>query len=177
MIHALVRKSAWCLAAWLLVACGESAPPDDADPTPKVSPKDAGPAPNASLDAAVPSAECGDEVDEWAEGLTHTGDNGLNVTLQNSDPAIPVRGDNSWVFEMKDDADEPLTGVADATSVTPRMPAHGHGTSVIARVEEEDDAIYRMDPINLFMPGVWEVGISVETSDFTDSVTFSVCIQ
>ena len=176
MVKAFVRTTA-TLSAWLLLGCGEGAPADDAERTPESNHEDAGQPPASAFDAAVLDPECSGDVDEWGKGLTHTGKNGLSVTLQSSDPATPVRGDNSWVLEMMDDANEPLVEIADATSVTPRMPAHGHGTSVVARVREEDDGIYRVDPINLFMPGVWEVGISVETTEVTDEVVFSVCIQ
>jgi hypothetical protein len=61
---------------------------------------------------------------------------------------------------------------------TPFMPDHGHGTGVKAVVTPTgSDGRYEVAPLYLFMPGYWEVTLTVQTGAVRDDVVFPVCIS
>lgn len=125
------------------------------------------------FDGLMPVA-CNDRG-EPLDGLTASGD-GMELHVVEFEPAPPVIGDNSWLVELSVD-DEPLAGVEADIVVSPRMPDHGHGSPVMVGVAEEMDGVYRLSPVNTFMPGYWEIELSIEAEDVDASVSFGVCIE
>lgn len=109
------------------------------------------------------------EVDEYADGMSREGHMGnYMVELVSADPGPPDVGDNTWTVRVTRDG----TPVDDATvTVSPFMPAHGHGTSP-ADYEGTftEDGTYEAGPFDLFMPGVWETTITVTGSDDTEDM-------
>lgn len=69
---------------------------------------------------------------------------------------------------------EPASG-ASVVSAGAFMPAHGHGTST-PRVAETDEG-YRVDDLNLYMPGRWSIGIDVQVGDAQDQLEFTADVQ
>jgi hypothetical protein len=60
--------------------------------------------------------------------------------------------------------------------VTPYMPKHQHGSAEVV-VSELGDGEYELAPIELVMPGVWEIPVSVTPSDgLASETTFRFCI-
>jgi hypothetical protein len=119
-----------------------------------------------------------DEVtddDEFVVGLNKLGEAGnLGFTLMSGDPAPPIRGDNIWVIQIDENA-SPVTGAA--INVQPFMPAHGHGAGKPVNVAPEaSPGQYRLSPVNLWMPGVWETTILVTSPAASDEVVFRFCI-
>jgi hypothetical protein len=56
------------------------------------------------------------------------------------------------------------------------MPKHQHGSAEVV-VEEQGDGKYQLSPIELIMPGVWEVPLRVTPVDGAASeTTFRFCI-
>lgn len=135
-------------------------------------------------DAALPDAgyncEVEDRDDEYIAGMEKSGDDGMMFRLVSSDPAPPSRYDNTWVIEILDGTGAPLDD-ADVV-VTPFMPDHGHGTGFTAEVTPDPDVDGRYDvfPVNLFMPGVWEITIRATPAGGTaadrDQAVFTFCI-
>jgi hypothetical protein len=79
-----------------------------------------------------------------------------------------VRGVNSLKLHITDDAGHAQDGLA--LSVTPWMVSHAHGTSVIPIVAPLGNGDYVVDEIDLFMPGRWQIRVSV-TAPMTDALT------
>jgi hypothetical protein len=133
----------------LLAACGGS------DPA----------APDAGSSDAAEYVDCGDfSADVFRAGMTRTGPNGATIDLLSAVPAPPARFDNAWVVRS------PSGSISQVTSW---MPAHGHGAQKPAVVTATGDPDqYSIDPIDLWMPGMWEVRIDVPG----DRVTFRFCI-
>jgi hypothetical protein len=91
-------------------------------------------------------------------------------------PLTTVTGDSSKLrVEMRSAPDQPLTAglgsielrVTDAetgapvegldVTLTPWMPAMGHGTSVVPQLVSADKGRYVFDNVSLFMPGEWQL--------------------
>lgn len=116
----------------------------------------------------------GETRDDFALGTERSGER-LTLSVMDAMPADPIRGDNVWTLSIRDEADAPM----DATiSVQPWMPDHGHGTPVQAEVTDLGDGEYEIQPLNLFMAGLWEVHFELELTDgSTDEVVFHACVE
>lgn len=118
---------------------------------------------------------CGDAaVDTWEAGMSRAGENGVyTFTLVAVDPAPPDKGDNVWTLHI--DGDAPVEGAT--VTLTPFMPAHGHGTTPADfSATDAGGGDYVSDPFDLFMGGVWETTVQA-TGDGYDSVVFTFCIE
>ena len=100
----------------------------------------------------------------------------LTFVLEQSVPAPPIKGTNTWTLKVLDGSAQP---VSDASlTVKPFMPDHGHGTSVVPQVAPAGDA-YTISNLYLFMAGLWQVTITVTTPSGTqnDAAVFSFCVE
>jgi hypothetical protein len=119
-------------------------------------------------------AETRDE--QFLAGMQKLAPGGTLVSLMSAMPAPPGRDDNTWEIDVAREG-APLTGAT--VRVTPFMPDHRHGTSVpvVVTPVAETPGRYELSPINLWMPGLWEITIDVTPSGGTrDSVVFRFCI-
>lgn len=119
-------------------------------------------------------AETRDE--QFLAGMEKVGPGGVSVKLDEALPAPPGRDDNTWEIDVGQ-AGSPLTGAT--IKVTPYMPDHRHGTSVpvIVTPDPATPGRYELSPINLWMPGLWQITIDVTPAGGTrDSVVFNFCI-
>ena len=90
-------------------------------------------------------------------------------------PSDPIRGDNAWMVGVARDG-EMLPGAE--ISVRPWMPDHGHGTPVEIGITDMGDGEYMLDPLNLFMAGLWEVHVTATLEDGTEEeVVFHACVE
>jgi hypothetical protein len=87
----------------------------------------------------------------------------LRVSAETLDGETPVRGANSFDIEVVR-LDDGVGQEGLSLTLTPWMPAMGHGTSARPTVTEVDAGHYRADNVYLFMPGLWELRISIEGS-------------
>lgn len=125
------------------------------------------------------SYNCAEETrdEEFVLGLTKAGAEGrLEFKLLSSDPAPPVRGNNTWLLQLST-MTAPITPVSGADlSVTPFMPDHQHGSGEQVIVTPMTDAgQYELEPVNLWMPGLWEITMRV-TGPTEDRVVFRFCL-
>jgi len=120
--------------------------------------------------------DCATETraDTYVAGLEKQGSQ-LIVSLV-SDPAPPTKGDNVWTLTVTDLDGNPMDGLS--LDSQPFMPDHGHGTP---NQESQSDGStvgeYVLSPINLWMPGYWEVTIAITGDSIDDSVMFKPCID
>lgn len=128
----------------------------------------------ASHDAG-PERVCEGETraDPYARGMVkHT--EAVSITLVESTPGPPVKGANVWRLSLTNGSGDPVPGAR--VSVVPFMPDHGHGTSRQPVVTDLGGGEYQVDPVYLFMPGLWEVTVEV-TEPMLASVMFTFCIE
>ncbi len=97
----------------------------------------------------------------------------LKLVLVSSDPAPPTKGNNNWVLKVTDAAGAPVSGAT--LDVKPFMPDHGHGTSIVPTITAAGDA-FKIDNVNLFMAGLWQVTITVSAGSSSDFAVFAFCI-
>ncbi len=142
------------------VACSDGAEPSD--------PSNAG-------SAGASSASCSGEFDEYAPGMSKSARPGsLTLRLEDANPAPPGFGSNVWTLLVLDENDEPVTHAL--VQATPYMPAHTHGSAEVV-VEEQGEGEYRLEPVVLNMPGVWEIAIDVTPPDGEVSeALFTFCV-
>jgi hypothetical protein len=110
--------------------------------------------------------------------LSKTSANGaLKITLVSSDPAPPAKGINTWVIRVADGSGTPLTQAP--LKVTPWMPDHNHGPSVVATITSQGDGSYNVSPLDFFMPGVWRITFALPATDASpaSSVEFFFCVS
>lgn len=127
-------------------------------------------------DGATYNCEAETRDEQFLAGMQKVGPGGVQVTLASATPAPPGRDDNTWVVQLAQGG-TPLAGAT--VKVVPFMPDHRHGTSVPVVVTESTEAIgqYELSPINLWMPGLWEITIEVTPQGGTrDEVVFRFCI-
>ncbi len=126
---------------------------------------------------------CANETraEPYVAGQEKVGKQGaLSVQLIESQPGPPQKGDNTWTLAVKTSAGTPVAGAT--VNVTPFMPDHGHGSPIKAITSELSTPAgagqYRVTPINLFMPGLWQITVAVQTGSGTsDSAVFPFCID
>jgi hypothetical protein len=114
----------------------------------------------------------------YAAGLSATSSDGtLKVSIAGAQPAPPEKGINTWTVQLTDGSGNPVSEAA--VSVTPWMPDHGHGSSIVPQVMPTKSAgTYQVTLLDLFMPGIWQVTFDVTSPSSQDEkVTFSFCID
>jgi hypothetical protein len=105
----------------------------------------------------------------------------VKVKLLQSDPAPPQRGDNVFTIQVLDASDQPMDGLTITMDSNQDifMVDHGHGTPkqpVITPVGSNGE--YTLDPINLWMPGYWEITPHIsDGAGLDDQATFKLCID
>lgn len=120
-------------------------------------------------------------TDEFRVGLEKVGNNGLlNFQMLSAEPAPPQRGDNTWLIQINAMQSgvigAPLEGAM--LTITPFMPEHQHGSPIRAEATPADEAgQYTVEPVNLWMPGVWETTIRATQGATIDSAIFRFCIN
>ena len=115
--------------------------------------------------------------DAFAVGLhKHGVAESLDFAVVSTTPAPPARGDNTWVVQVN--AIASAAPVAGATvTATPFMPDHSHGTPIKVNVVATPTAgQYQLSPINLWMPGYWEITIHAAQGAADDSAVFKLCL-
>lgn len=131
---------------------------------------------HAHDDAPVRDCSADDRDDTYAMGLTHSGA-WATVAILDAIPAPPSRGDNTWTVQVIDADATPRDDLA--IVVDPFMRDHGHGSTIRCDVEPGDaPGTYVLTPVNMFMPGLWDVTLHIAADDRDDdAVVFSFCVD
>ena len=121
------------------------------------------------------TSTCGAGADTYAAGMSKTGPAGLTVAIVSATPGPPEKGNNAWVFEVKDASGALATGAA--IKVSPYMVQHQHGTvPPDYEATTGSDGRASIGPVDIFMPGLWELRIHVTAGTTEDDVVFAFCI-
>jgi hypothetical protein len=135
-------------------------------------------------DDIVTSYNCATDTrgEAFVPGLDHP-EAAADFKLVSSNPAPPSRGDNTWVLQINAMAagvvGDPMTGLEADMSVTPFMPDHQHGSPVDAVITPVagTPGQYTLDPVNLWMPGVWQTTIAFNNGSAQSSTVFTFCLS
>jgi len=172
-----------CLALLVLAGCGHGAATGTTSSN--TSGSDAATSDDAAVadDALIGEVSCQDDprVDHYVANLKKPGQKGVyTFQVSQSDPAPPAKGSNKFVVNITD-ADEKAVG--GELRVSLKMPDHGHGTSVKPAITfDPATSSYTVDPLYLFMSGVWRIQLDAYAGDPdagppTDTVAFLFCIE
>jgi hypothetical protein len=104
-------------------------------------------------------------------------DGAMSVRFVSANPTPPTRGNNTFTIVVTDKSGRPVDGAKIHTKTW--MPDHGHGSSIDPTATASGKpGEYVIDPVNLFMPGIWQITFEVTEKDQTaDSVMFTFCID
>lgn len=159
----MLRRAAFPLVFAAVAACSPS-PSDNGD---------AGVA--DATDDGIISCQNDSRAMTYAPGVVAVGKMGvLKGSLAVADPAPPLRGTNTWSVKLTDAAGNAVT--SPTVKVTPFMPDHGHGTSIVATATVQPDGTVALTPLYFFMPGLWRVTLDVTSSAGSDSIEFYFCV-
>lgn len=102
-----------------------------------------------------------------------TSDSGALVIEARTSPSQPPpRGTCNIQLTVKDARDgRPMTALA--VGVVPWMAAHAHGTSITPTVRDTGDGHYVASDVSLYMPGEWDLRVSIAGS-LTDHAVLHV---
>jgi hypothetical protein len=163
------------LAAVLASACRRDKP--------KTTVADAGAVASAAASANNVSCAADARVSAFSPNLEKpTQRGGFKVRLVSADPAPPVKGLNAWVVRVLDPGGAPAASASlvlhrESDTPDPSMPDHGHGSLTNASVSRRANGDFAVEPLDLFMPGVWRVGFDVSAPGRArDTVFFFFCI-
>lgn len=154
-------------AASTLCACSSQAPKSDE------------PAATAGPNGSSVGCRASDG-DSFAPGLEKPGTADRFIfTLVSSTPGPPALDDNVFVVRVSDSDGKVVDGTL---SVALEMPEHGHPSpkQPEIRFDPETEA-FTLEPMRLFMVGLWRITFDFEASvaedSRTDSAVFEFCID
>jgi hypothetical protein len=125
-------------------------------------------------------------ADTFTVGLEKPGVGGaVDFKLMSISPAPAIRGNNDWIVEI----DAMSSGVVGAPmdgatlDVSSYMPAHGHYSPIVPTMANGGITAtgtagqYKISPVNLWMPGLWQTTITVSNSTPADRAVFAFCVN
>lgn len=122
------------------------------------------------------TADCSEPGDPFFIGEVKEGRNqSMRVELVTTAPQPPERFDNTWQVLITDMSGAPVeAGLVDARTW---MPDHGHASPKAIVVTSMGEGVYELDPVNLFMPGLWEITVEVTPEGGSpDDVVWKFCM-
>ncbi|MCP4443864.1 MAG: hypothetical protein GY811_00780 [Myxococcales bacterium] len=123
-------------------------------------------------------ADCSQDprAQEFVPGMHVAAPDGVGLLLVSAAPAPPVRFENTWTVQAVDAEQNPLA--VTSLSIEPFMPDHGHGTPQPPEpVAGGDVGSFEMGPFDLWMPGVWQLHVTMEHEGGTSVATLTFCIE
>jgi hypothetical protein len=142
--------------------------------------------------AACSGSSNGADAEEMVDCSTVTGVDILKVPLEkmgaqgafdfqlvSATPAPPARNTNTWIVQINSMSQGVVGNPVDGASITatPFMPSHQHGSpEQVVVTPAGQPGQYTLDPVFLWMPGVWETTIQVTNGGQTDSAVYRFCI-
>lgn len=115
-------------------------------------------------------------AESYSAGMSKVGDaKALTFILVAASPAPPAINDNTWTLKVLD-ASGSLVSNATFATIKTWMPDHGHGSPETPMAASNGDGTYGVQPLDLFMNGLWQITFSAQAGAVSDSVTFSFCV-
>jgi hypothetical protein len=123
---------------------------------------------------ALTAPACGTAAPETASGsfpadplATVASSSGKLLVEVRGAPQPLQTGTSRVQFKIRDaSTGAPTVGLA--ISVTPWMPAMGHGASVTPSVVETEPGVYVVSDVSLFMPGTWQLRSSLSATEHVE---------
>lgn len=135
---------------------------------------DSGSDPASGGAGGTTATPCGGRAETFSAGMRKAGiGSKYDFVLVSADPAPPQLFDNVWRVRIEE-AGSPVSKAE--ISVKTWMPDHQHGSPKQTDVTEMAGGEYELNPVNLFMPGFWEVELHASQIPTEDSATFRFCI-
>ena len=155
----LRHRSIVLVAAAFFAGCGGSSSPVD--------------------DAGVVNCANDARVSTYTPNMTVNSTAGaIKVSLVSS-PGPPARGNNVWTLHITNASGTAMSGISLGYKTI--MPDHGHGSPISTpSIMDKGAGNYDVNPVDLFMPGVWHVWFYNATpgsSTPTDTADFFFCVQ
>ncbi len=121
------------------------------------------------------TVSCGDpRAQAYAPDMQVAGSGGVyTFVLVSSTPAPPADENNVFVVKLLDASGQPVTGAT--MTATPTMPQMSHGTSKVT-VTDNGDGTYTLQPLYLFMAGLWQVALTAQSGSSKDHASFFFCV-
>ena len=120
-------------------------------------------------------------ADTFTVGLEKPGVGGtVDMRLISINPAPAVRGNNTWVVQIDSMASGVVGSPMDGATldISSYMPAHGHYSPITPTITATGNpGEYKITPINLWMPGVWQTTITVSSSQPADRAVYAFCVN
>jgi hypothetical protein len=180
-------------AALSLVTAAAACSPSSGSPSP--APDAGSPEAGASADADVADGGDGGDAEVVScqtdpMAMTYSANLKLagklfDYVLVSAMPAPPFRGTNTWTFKVTDTSGA-LAPNAALSSVYPFMPQHGHPSPLTPTFMKNADGTFEIDSLYFFMPGLWQVTITVApdaatncANDMTkcDTAVYTFCVD
>lgn len=123
--------------------------------------------------ASEGEASSTESPDAYLSGVQKVTDQGrFLVELVRSTPPPKFTGDFTWELTVQDTACVQVDHLE--VKAEPTMPQHGHGTTPEFTEATRDEAnTFTLTDMDLFMPGIWQVEITVTAADgTTDTVSW-----
>ncbi|HET7544976.1 MAG TPA: hypothetical protein VFK05_34155 [Polyangiaceae bacterium] len=120
------------------------------------------------------------DADVYAPGIAKPGAAGnFEFTLLSSTPAPPALNDNRFVVQVSDADGNAVDG---HLSVALDMPEHGHSSPTQPTISfDGEQNAFVLEPMRLFMVGLWRFTFDFETSvgsaSLADSAVFEFCVD
>jgi hypothetical protein len=135
-----------------------------------------GPTPGEDASGAVIGCASDPRADTYDADMRKLGDaKALTFVLVAASPAPPAINDNTWTLKLLDASGSPVPNATFPTIKT-WMPDHGHGSPETPMATSNGDGTYSVQPLDLFMNGLWQITFSVQAGAVSDSATFSFCV-
>jgi hypothetical protein len=99
----------------------------------------------------------------------------LTFVLVSSSPAPPTIDDNIWTVKVLDSNGTPAAN-ATFSSIKTWMPDHGHSSPETPTATPNLDGTYTVQPLYLFMNGLWQITFTAQVGAVSDTAMFSFCI-
>lgn len=130
------------------------------------------------LETGDPVSEACDDgapFDEYVAGLSRDTLNDTYTLELTADPAPPDVGDITFSLAVNTNG-QPFT--EGAVEVRPWMPLHGHGTvPEILEATSDGAGTFAVPTVDLFMPGLWELYVTVSQGDDSDEGLYRFCLE
>ncbi len=155
----LARMGILFLGLWTCMGCGTDSDENESDPE----------SIGQLSSCQIPAGVC------YEAGMVREGEN-LSIRLDLADPGPPVRGDqNVWTITVLDIEGEPIDC---NLAVSADMPAHGHDTTPAPEASPlQEVGRFEIQPLNLFMPGLWEVAFELECDEISEEIVYPIWIE
>jgi hypothetical protein len=134
---------------------------------------------SAGAGGSTPIVVCQNDprAETFSPGLIAQGKSGLfSISLDSISPNPVTKGDNEWTIHIVDSNGSAVDGAT--LTIKPFMPDHNHGSSIRPLATPSGNGAYQISRLNLFMPGIWQISVTVTSSTGTSDVgVFTFCVE